>query len=468
MKELVPSRGRTLITESVRLRRGVYRLSGAEEGALILSGDDILLDFDGAELIGSPEGATPETFAGVGVVSKGNSRITIRNARIRGFKVAIYVQGGKEIRVENCDLSDNYAARLQSTPEREDPSDWLWPHHNDANEWMTHYGASLYVEECADVVICRNRSRHTQNGILLDHVDDSHIYDNDCSFLSGWGLGMWRSCRNVVARNRFDWCVRGYSHGVYWRGQDSAGILVFEQCSDNLFALNSATHGGDGFFLYAGNETLRVTGEGGCNRNVLYRNDFSHAVANGIEATFSDANAFIENRLDGCQHGIWGGYSYRTRIVGNRIRYCAGIGIAIEHGHENLIEGNDFVGNPTGVFLWWDPNPDLTESAYGRKHNTKSERNCLVGNRFQGDRVAVALRDTQDTWLVGNCFVSCGESIRQEGNCEGTRIGEGSFSRHTYEPPPLPGEQDAFLPEGHPRGRAYIVIGEWGPREPIP
>src|SRR5687768_18079716 len=38
------------------------------------------------------------------------------------------------------------------------------------------------------------------------------------------------------------------------RGQDSAGILCFEQSSDNLFAENSATHGGDGFFGFRSEE----------------------------------------------------------------------------------------------------------------------------------------------------------------------------------------------------------------------
>ncbi|NJN14463.1 MAG: hypothetical protein HC813_02190 [Planctomycetes bacterium] len=80
----------------------------------------------------------------------------------------------------------------------------------------------------------------------------------DASFNSGWGIALWRSSGNLVQGNRFDWCVRGYSHGIYDRGQDSAGILVFEQSSGNRFLWNSATHGGDGFFLYAGHETTHA------------------------------------------------------------------------------------------------------------------------------------------------------------------------------------------------------------------
>ena len=56
--------------------------------------------------------------------------------------------------------------------------------------------------------------------------------------------------------NKIIFNVRGYSHGVYNRGQDSAGILVYEQSSNNLFYKNTVTHGGDGFFLWAGQTTM--------------------------------------------------------------------------------------------------------------------------------------------------------------------------------------------------------------------
>ena len=64
---------------------------------------------------------------------------------------------------------------------------------------------------------------------------------------------------NSTARNACDFCIRGYSHGVYNRGQDSAGILMFEQCSGNVIAENSATHCGDGLFAFAGKEALGET-----------------------------------------------------------------------------------------------------------------------------------------------------------------------------------------------------------------
>ena len=106
------------------------------------------------------------------------------------------------------------------------------------------------------MTVRRCRVRDSQNGLILDRSRESKVYDNDFSFLSGWGVALWRCTKDVLSRNVLDFCIRGYSHNVYNRGQDSAGILFFEQNSDNVIAENSATHGGDGFFAFAGREAL--------------------------------------------------------------------------------------------------------------------------------------------------------------------------------------------------------------------
>ena len=167
----------------------------------------------------------------------------------------------------------------------------------------------------------RCRARKGQNGLVLDRCEKAQVYDDDFSFLSGWGIALWRSSDNVIAKNACDFCIRGYSHGVYNRGQDSAGILLFEQCSWNVIAENSATHCGDGFFGFAGQEALgsvpppsagfSYRGRG-CNANRIWRNDFSYAAAHGLELTFSFGNEIVSNRLFGnaiC--GIWGGCAAR-------------------------------------------------------------------------------------------------------------------------------------------------------------
>src|SRR5207245_7975017 len=98
-------------------------------------------------------------------------------------------------------------------------------------------------------------------------------------------------------------------------------------------------HGGDGIFLWAGQTTMD-SGTGRANDNVFDRNDVSYATANGIDVTFS-RNDIIGNRAWGSEYGVWGGYSFGTRIAANDFRGNR-TGIAIEHGQNNTIDGNLF------------------------------------------------------------------------------------------------------------------------------
>ncbi|MCH8849530.1 MAG: right-handed parallel beta-helix repeat-containing protein, partial [Chloroflexi bacterium] len=229
------------IAQSVAIRPGVYRIPAkGAKGAVRIIGDDITVDFRGAELVGCNENETPDNFTGRGIVIRGRN-VTLKNAKVRGYKVGIYAEDAPGVTITGCDVSRNFRQRLKSTVEREDLSDWLYGHENDDNQWL-RYGAGIYLFNCPGATLSGNVGRNGQNGICVSRCDDSTIIDNDMSFMSGWGIAMWRTSRCDVSNNKCDWCIRGYSHGVYSRGQDSAGIFVYEQCNDNVFAYNSATH----------------------------------------------------------------------------------------------------------------------------------------------------------------------------------------------------------------------------------
>jgi nitrous oxidase accessory protein NosD len=491
------------IREDVRLPPATHPIPGEDERpAIRILADGVTLDLGEAVLAGASDGADPDGFQGVGILVEGRRDVTIRGGSIRGYRVAIRARDCVNLHVEGVDVSGNFRQRLRSTPEKEDTRDWLRPHFNDEGEWESRYGAGIGLTDCPGAVVSRCRARDGQNGLLLTRCDGAHVDRNDFSFLSGWGVALWRSSRCTVVRNRLDWCVRGYSHGVYDRGQDSAGILVFEQCRDNVFAFNSATHGGDGFFLYAGHETTQRTGLGGSGGNILYRNDFSHAVANGIEATFSEGNAFLENRLDDCNYGVWAGYSRRTVVRGNVARGCTFAGIGIEHGTDNVIEGNVLGDCRRGVWLWWDEDPDLTGGVYGEKQDTASARSIVRGNRIEGCRAGVLLDRSRNDRIQANEIVRNEVALALVGDVTGLRVldnaigasakatvlnrtggvvslganlwldpvtgddvraEEGDVARpRTERWRPLPTEWP-FLPQETPRGRARIVVDEWGP-----
>jgi len=393
-----------------------------DTGEFLIDADNATIDFLGSTIVGASDTTPADQFVGRAIVIRKAKNVTLKNVNIHGFKVAIYAEDAPGLRLENCDVSRNYRMHLKSTPQREHRDDWLWPHKNDDNEWL-RYGAGIYLLRCDDAKIVNCKARNGQNGICLTKCNGVEITGNDMSFMSGWGLALYRTSKSRVIGNRFDYCVRGYSHGVYNRGQDSAGILVFEQSSDNLFAYNSATHGGDGFFLYGGDETLKVTGQGGCNRNVLYKNDFSYAVMHGIEATFSDQNVFVGNILAHCENGIWAGYSTRSTITQNQFSHCK-TGVAIEHGRENKMEWNDFIDCKRGIWLWWDEDKELFSSQYVRKNSHASNREEMRWNYFSNCAEAVVLGGSTEATLESSQMLGCAFSLLMTDDASIKRIEE--------------------------------------------
>lgn len=490
-----------VIAGDATVSAGLYEVADSDENGVVhVRGNNLLIDFQNATLRGSTEGTAPNEFRGRGVVIEDSSNVVLKNARIQGFKIGIYARNCRNLTIQGCDLSDNWKQHLLSTPEAENGADWLFGHENDNNEWF-RYGAAVYLDGCTGFKLRNNVARRGQNGFCLVRSHEGEVYDNDGSFNSGWGLAIYRSCRNRVAHNKFDWCIRGYSHGVYNRGQDSAGILVFEQCSDNVFAFNSATHGGDGFFLFAGLETVEETGHGGCNRNLVYRNDFSHASNNGIEATFSTGNRFIENIVDQADHAVWAGYSYGSQFVGNQISRC-NHGISIEHGCDNRIELNRFENNGVAMNLWANEKPGFVDKPYGKSHHCRSEGYTIVGNRFRNNRCDVRLIRTSKVAFKRNDlpgapvaldFAASSDVSVEENNLAGeVRIAGDAkvlFAGNYFRGKPpsgamsvdkpltfdfslpdkeayiagMPGTQEAFLPAGALRGLDYIFVDEWGP-----
>ncbi|HEX41534.1 MAG TPA: hypothetical protein ENN81_05680 [Phycisphaerales bacterium] len=471
----------TRVSQSCRIviDRGVVIEDRNNNGVLHVAASNITIEFAGGSVLrGGPDGVTPDQYTGYGIRIDGQHNVTIRGARISGFYAGLWATDGDGLTLEDIDASDNRRARLRSTPLAEDGADWLFPHNNDDNEWLVNYGAALYVEDSNNVTVRRCTVRHGQNALCLDRVNDSQVYDNDFSFNSGWGIALWRSSRNTITRNACDFCVRGYSHGVYNRGQDSAGILMFEQNNDNLIAENSATHGGDGFFGFAGREALGETSQHpldwykgrGNSGNRLIANDFSYAPAHGIEMTFSHGNVFYGNRLVGnaiC--GVWGGYSQDTLIARNHIEgngeMAYGLergGINIEHGRGNRILANAFVNNKCGIHLWWDEEGDLAKRPWALANGTDSKDNLITGNTFNGDALAYQFRGPSEVTIGPNIL----DNVRQTMQVEET------VTRHETTDPAAPIEQPRYgalgttRPVGareHLRGRHNIIMTEWGP-----
>lgn len=427
----------TLVERAVSLPKGVHRLSSRaiDAPALTIRGSNIDLDLKGVEFVGSPDAAAPDKFAGLAILIDGGENVTIRNAKIRGYKVGILARNVKNLTLSGNDVSRNWRQRLYSRVEKESLVDWMSYHNNEQDEWL-RYGAGIYLKNVDGARIDRNIAKQGQNGLMITHSKNLTIWNNEFSFLSSLGIGMYRVTGSRVMHNKIDWCVRGYSHGFFNRGQDSAGILMYEQTSNNIVAYNSVTHGGDGLFLWAGQSTMD-NGQGGSNDNLFWGNDFSHAPTNGIEATFS-RNHFINNRVEENWHGVWGGYSFDSLIVGNTFARNQEA-IAIEHGQNNAIIDNTFANDDIGIRLWANETQD-PNWGYPKNRDTRSRDYLIFSNKMSGVKTPMQITRTD------NISLDPPESLEVPGA-----------------PPRIRDGVDAMIPAGARRGREFIIVDEWGP-----
>jgi parallel beta-helix repeat protein len=458
-------RKQTRIHHSVTVRKAVYFLEGnsLEQPVIIISGTNIVVDFNGAVLVGSPSRIRPDAFLGLAIHIAGGKNITIRNLTAKGYKVAIRADSTYGLKLENCDLSYNYRQHLNSSQQKEDISDWLSYHHNEQDQWL-RYGAGIYLKNCEGATIRQCRVSNGQNGLLMRNCDSCLIYNNDLSFNSGVGLGMYHCNGNKVLYNKINFNVRGYSDGVYNRGQDSGGILVYEQSSNNLFYKNAVTHSGDGFFLWAGQTTMD-TGTGGCNDNVIMDNDFSYAPTNGVEVTFS-RNRIIHNRIFECDNGIWAGYSYNTGIEDNQFR-TNHTAIAIEHGQDNTINNNLFFQDRTAIKLW--ANKEDTSWGYPKFRDTRSRNYAIVSNSFNKNQTVYSIRNTDSLKIFDNRISLCPDvfdldsNVRYLDSIPDPGLLE-HFAQEVQAPiPEIKDPADPFKGLGKWAGRQQIWITEWGP-----
>lgn len=451
------------ITVSTRFEPGLYVINTLPEKALIsIAGENITVDMNNAILQGSSDKTRPDEFYGVAIhILPGSKNIRILNARIHGYKIAILADSTDQLSIEGCDLSYNYRQELKSNREREDISDWMSYHKNDAQEWK-RYGAGIYLNQCTNALIKNNTVTGGQCGLMMTRCEKATVFDNNFSFNSGIGIGLYRSNFNTFYHNRLDWNVRGYSHGKYKRGQDSAGFLVFEQCNENIFAYNSATHSGDGFFLWAGQHTMD-TGEGGCNDNFIYANDFSYAPTNGVEVTFS-RNLVMKNIIRDCDHGIWGGYSYGSDFTDNQFAFNR-IGIAIEHGQNNNIAINRFLYDKTAIKLW----SRATQPAdwkYAQVKDTRSMNYWIAANQFTATETVYDIMGTDTVAFSGNQKMAHTVNLKL-----GERTNDIDTSREDdqLDMDYVPDERLQKVPVTqrpeplYPKGKENIRITQWGP-----
>ncbi|HEY2723039.1 MAG TPA: PA14 domain-containing protein, partial [Chitinophagaceae bacterium] len=234
----------------------------------------------------------------------------------------------------------------------------------------------------------------------------------------------------------------------------------------------SATHSGDGFFLWAGQSTMD-SGRGGCNDNILFGNDFSYAPANGVEVTFS-TNKILKNRIFECDNGLWGGYSYHTEIANNQFRNNK-TAIAIEHGQYNDIHHNLFFRDQTAIKLW-AAKDQPADWGYVRFRDTRSRNYNLLLNSYNENKIAIDIIRTDSIKIFGDRVSGTGEFLKIDSTVShlDTSQDDELVDKFSVDSaimgPIMDNPSDPFKGMSKLAGRKNILVTEWGPydfRSPV-
>ena len=462
------------ISKNTVVKNKIYKIDGNNnltEPVVLIEGNNITIDFKNATLKGSNALKNADEFFGVALLIQNSKKVTVKNLTVKGFKVALIARNVEELILDNCNFSYNYRQHLNSTQEKEDISDWMSYHQNENDEWL-RYGAAMYLRNCNKAVIKDCKVTGGQNALMMMECNDAMIYNNDFSFNSGIGIGLYKSSGNKIMYNRIIFNVRGYSDGVYNRGQDSAGILVYEQSNNNLFYKNNVTHGGDGFFLWAGQTTMD-NGQGGCNDNLITGNDFSYAPTNGVEVTFS-RNMIMDNRIFECDNGIWGGYSYQSIISNNKFRNNK-TAIAIEHGQQNKISYNIFYGDKQAIHLWGRAEQPA-DWGYAKYRDTKSHNYVIGFNNFSSNETVLNINRTDSLNVFNNIYSGYENLFKTDSTVSNfdttmnNELADELSADRDFAAPKIDKPANPFKNTGMYAGKKNIMITEWGPydfRSPI-
>jgi parallel beta-helix repeat protein len=351
------------ITESCTLAPGIYVLPQG----IAIAADDVHVEAAGVTLINPDQ-------TGVGLRAQG-----VHNVRVHGLRVHGFYHG---LRFDDCEGVELERLHVRATQEIEGIDTFLYL-------WLPisqTYGGALLLNGVRGGAIRDCDFQHQMNGVLLYHTRGVTVERCNASFNSGWGIYLSGADENLIQDNQLDFCNRVYrrpENGSIRVEADAAAIVLVKGSSRNRFLRNSCLCGGDGVFVAGYEHPGMVTP---CNDNLFEDNDCRLSPNNAIESTFSQGNIFRRNDCSRSNYGFWLGYSWDTLVEDNTIEFSRWVGIAIEHGHDNVLRRNQIRLNGEGIRLWTRSAPGDGVMPYWPgfevSRQTQVEDNTFVGNRI--------------------------------------------------------------------------------------
>jgi parallel beta-helix repeat protein len=405
-----PTRAGTQVQGEVRVCPGRYRIPDhSERGVIIAAASGTRIDLTGVVLESGD--SIPSSYLGTGIVSRGVDGVTINGGIIRGYRYGVRIVGGRAHRVSGVNLSGSRNLEVRSTPARPDSADRLDIVRRDV---FDRYGSGLVLQNTTGASVTGITARGAQNGIALLEVRESYVADNDVTSNSGWGIHLWRSAGNVIARNRAN-RTRRCEAQVPAADCGAAAVLLREASDSNTIVDNDLTASSMGFLL-AGARPLMRPSVG----NLVYRNDASSALRVAFTAAHGWSNTFLENRADSTGIGFRLDHSGGSTLRANTVIGSRAAAIVSEHGSDNVILANVLIGGVVGIRV-----------AAPEQAGDPSRRYRIDDNVLARLEQGIVLEQTTRAQLRGNLFDGVGDGLVLDGAGHATEVTGNIFLRAT-------------------------------------
>ena len=406
---LTPLSGEALVVDGPsEFPAGTYilpPLGGEEElGVVRVQGQsDLTLDLRGVVFEASTSESPAVGVPGRGLVVEDCERITILGGVWRGYAAPITIRNSKGIRIREAQLDGFWCEALESTVTRDSGADWLDPADFLRADW-NEQRAGIAVHDSQDVIVQGSRARGGAIGVALEDCRESLIVGNDFSFLSAYGAVLAGGRDNTVAHNSMEYNVRGYSHGNYASGQNSAGILVVGASQGNRIAFNRLTHSGAGILLHG-------DGVDAPTHNRVYGNDARHGIFAGLQS-HNTRNTLVQNNdfSLGGRYGIHSEQDMEMVLLDNEVADVAGTGIGLFSSSDGSLLQNQVLRNQIGLEIAWSTSLDSDADTAG----AASKNHHVLGNRFEGNGQDLVARDSQALVFAGNQFIGEKQRLHTE------------------------------------------------------
>lgn len=293
--------------------------NGQYRQAVIIAADNITLDCKGSTFTGDG--------TGVGILIEGRTGVRVRNCKVHGFDVGMYVVSGKNFAFENNDVSGSYV-------DDNYPIEDLKP--------IPHGG--MIINGVQDSRVQGNIANGNVAGIQILNSQRMQVLRNTTNKNRGWGIYLYGTTASQVYTNTAE-----YNNRSCWSGQDSgcgaAGVVLTQQSDRNSIGWNTLNYNGDG--IYQGN-----TPGAASNDNEIFNNTVAHSVANGIEATFSQRNFIHHNTFTDDNYGAWLGYAQSVRFENNAVKSSHVKSVQADNAKSSRYVGNTFEGSDVLLQPW--------------------------------------------------------------------------------------------------------------------